>query len=219
MQNARKTGAMGATATRYRWTTRCCLTSRRSSSRTRSTRAIALGLLRVSDPAELYVCGTEQLAEVIAEKRYPNSKELLTELILQFEQNHPGVFMPSTLVTLHKIAEREFGKDSEQTAYLSFAAPKFEKLRDEDNENRNYHGAQIPRLAEKANDQEEENRRALKKIEDETDSADEASMSRAVDALNGMEHVFDLKAWVFREPAGKAHLCEEAEIRSDRRAA
>ena len=39
--------------------------------------------------------------------------------------------MPSTLVTLHKIAEREFGMDSEQTAYLSFAAPKFEKLRDE----------------------------------------------------------------------------------------
>jgi hypothetical protein len=170
--------------------------------------SIALGLLSVSDPVELHACGTDRLARVIAEKRYPNSKELLTELILQFEQNHPGVFMPSTLVTLHKIAEREFGKDSEQTAYLSLAAPKFEKLRDEENENRNYHGAQNPRLAEKANNREEDNRRALKKIEDETDPADETSMSRAIDALNGMQHVFDLKAGFFENLRGKLKYAE-----------
>ncbi|HSL02569.1 MAG TPA: hypothetical protein VK901_03405 [Nitrospiraceae bacterium] len=165
--------------------------------------SIALGLLRVSDSAELYVCGTEQLAEVIAEKRYPNSKELLTELILQFEQNHPGVFMPSTLATLHKIAERELGKDAEQSTYLSVAAPKFEKLRDEGNENRNYRGAQDPRLAEKVCDRGEENRRALKKIENETDPIDETLMSRAIDALNNMQHVFDLKAGFFDNLRGK----------------
>jgi hypothetical protein len=165
--------------------------------------SIALALLRVSDPAELYLCGTEQLAKVIAEKGYPNSKELLTELMLQFEQNHPGVFMPSTLVTLHKIAEREFDKDSEQIAYLSLAAPKFEKLRDERNDNQNYHGAQNARLAKKPNDQEDENKRTLKKIEDETDPSDEASMSRAVDALNGMKHVFDLKHGFFENLRAK----------------
>jgi len=33
--------------------------------------SVALGLLRLSDPAELYVCGTQQLAEVIADKRTP----------------------------------------------------------------------------------------------------------------------------------------------------
>ena len=165
--------------------------------------SIALGLLHVSDPAELYVCGTDQLAAVIAEKRYPNSKELLTELIAQFEQNHPGVFMPSTLATLHKIAERELGKDSEQSAYLSVAAPKFEKLRNEENENRNYHGAQDLRLAEKANDQAEEKQRALKKIEDDTDPADEESMSRAIDGLNNLQHVFDLKGGFFDNLRGK----------------
>ena len=172
--------------------------------------SIALGLLRVSDPAELYVCGTEKLAEVIAEKRYPNSKELLTELISQFEQNHPGVFMPSALSTLHKIAERELGKDSEQSAYLSVAAPKFEKLRNEENENRNYHGAQDPRLAERANDQVEQNRRALKKIVDETDPADQESMSLAIDALNNMQHVFDLKGGFFENLRGKLQYGERS---------
>jgi len=159
--------------------------------------SIALGLLRLSDPAELHVCGTAQLAEIIAEKRYPNSKELLIELISQFEQNKPGVFMASTLATLHKIAERELGKHSEQSAYLAVAAPKFEKLCNEENENRNYHGAQGLHSAEKAEDRTEENRRALRKIEGDTDPADEGSMSRAIDALNNIQHVYDLKGGFF----------------------
>lgn len=170
--------------------------------------SIALALLRVSDPAELWVCGTEQLAEVIAEKHYPNSKELLSELILQFEQNHPGVFMPSTLATLHKIAERDLGKDSEQSVYLSLAVPKFEKLRDEGNEHQNYHGAQDPYLPEKRSNQEEEKKRALKKIEDETNPADEASMSLAIDALNNLQHVFDLKPGFFENLRGKLKYAE-----------
>lgn len=165
--------------------------------------SIALGLLRLSDPAELYVCGTEQLAEAIAERRYPNSKELLTELILQFEQNHPGAMMPSALVKLHKIAERELGKNSDQTIYLAEAAPRFEKLCGEENENRNYRGVRDPHLAERASDREEENRRALKKIEDETNPADDESMSRAIDSLNNLQQVFELKSGFFESLRGK----------------
>jgi len=174
--------------------------------------AIALGLLRLSAPVELYGSGTEQLAEVISEKRYPNSKALLTELILQFEQNHPGVFMPTTLATLHKIAGRELGMDLELTTYLSIAAPKFEKLRIEEDENRNYRGTQYLRSAELATDQEEENRRALrralKKIEDETDPADESSMARAIDALNNLQYVYNLKSGFFDKMQGKLKYAE-----------
>ncbi len=165
--------------------------------------AIALGLLRLSAPVELYSCGTAQLAEVIAEKRYPNSKALLTELILQFEQNHSGVFMPSTLATLRKIAERELDKDSELTTYLSIAAQKFEKLRNEESENRNYRGPQYLRSAEAANDQEEETRRAMKKIGNETDPADEESMARAIDALNNLQYVYAFKNEFFDKFRGK----------------
>jgi hypothetical protein len=140
--------------------------------------AIALALLRLSEPAELYACGTEQLSEVIANKRYSDSKELVAELILQFEQNHPGVFMPSTLATLSKIAERELGKDSEQSAYLSAAAPRAARLTDEANDHRNYHGAAHPSPAVRTDDIQKENQRVFKKVQDETDPSDEASMSR-----------------------------------------
>jgi len=170
--------------------------------------AIALGLLRLSAPVELHASGTEQLAKVISEKRYQNSKALLTELILQFEQNHPGVFMPTTLATLHKIAWRELGLDSELTTYLSIATPKFEKLRIEKDGNRNYRGTQYLRSAEVATDQEEKNRRALKKIEDETDPADESSMARAIDALNNLQYVYNLKSGFFDKMQVKLKYAE-----------
>ncbi|MBK9316800.1 MAG: hypothetical protein IPM55_21520 [Acidobacteria bacterium] len=111
--------------------------------------------------------------------------------------------MLGTLTTLHEIAGRELGKDSELTAYLSIAAPKFDRLHNEENENRNYRSTQDLRHVEAIADQKEENRRALKKIEDETDPADATSMSRAVDAFNKLQHVFDLKSGFFDNLSGK----------------
>jgi hypothetical protein len=151
--------------------------------------SIALGLLRLSEPAELWTCGTEQLAEVIAAKQYSNANELLTELILQFEQNNTNFLMPRTLAKLHKIAERELCNNSELINYLALATPKFEKLCSEGNENRNYHGVYDTPLTGKPIDHEEENRCALKKISDEVFPTDEASMSLAIDALNEMQHI------------------------------
>lgn len=173
--------------------------------------AVALGLLRISAPVEFFVCGTEQLAEILAKKQYPNSKALLTELILQFEQTHPGVFMPGTLATLHRIAERELGEDSEITTYLSAAAPKFEKLRDEENENQNYHGTQYPHFVDTAIDQAEKDERDLKKIVDETDPTDRASISQAVDALNSLRNGFDLKREFFNAVRNKLKYAERPE--------
>jgi hypothetical protein len=161
--------------------------------------SIALGLLRVSLPVEFYVCGTEQLAELIAKKQYPNSEALLTEAILQFEQNHPGVFMPGTLETLRTLAERELGKDAELTIYLSTAAPKFKELRDENNENRNYRRPEYSSPATTSADEVEENRRAFEKIVNETDPSDEASLSRAIDALNVSPNSFSSTGELFDE--------------------
>jgi hypothetical protein len=145
--------------------------------------SIALSLLRVSAPVELYVCGTEQLAELLVSKQYPNSEALLTEAIVQFEQTHPGLFMPSTLATLHKLAERELGKNAELTIYLSIAVSKFEALRRENNDNQNYRGAKYSPLAGTSVGEVEEQRPTLQEIVNETDPSDEASLSRAIDVI------------------------------------
>ena len=159
--------------------------------------ALALALLRISDPAELHVCGTKQLAEVLVKKRYPNTKDLIAELICQFRQNHPGIFMADTVATLSRIAESEFGKDSSESIYLSSAASKFEKLSQERNDYRNYQGPLDHRHAERKSVEEDKNRRSLKIIGNNTNPTDEASMVRAIDALNGMQHIFDLKDGFF----------------------
>lgn len=165
--------------------------------------AIALGLLRLSAPVELHVCGTAHLAEIIAEKRYSNRQALLTELVLQLQQNHPGIYMSRTLATLHKLAERDLGQDSELTSYLSVAAPKFKKLLDEENENRNYHGKYYLHSAEATNDRKDETRRTLKKIVNEADPADEVSMSQAIEAFNNLDRFFDLRDEFFDSLRGK----------------
>lgn len=172
--------------------------------------AIALAVLRISDPAELYVCGTEQLASVIEKKHYPNSKELIAELILQFEQNHPGIFMPDAFATLSEIAQRELGKDSEQSKYFSAVALKSRELRDENNDHRNYLGTPDHRLVEKETDTQEENRHSFKKIKDETDPSNEDSMSRAIDALNDMQNIHDLKVEFFDALRAKLRFAERS---------
>ena len=58
------------------------------------------------------------------------------------------------------------------------------------------------------NEQEEENRCSLKEIENETNPSDEASMSRAIDALNGMQHIFDLKRGFFENLRAKVKYAE-----------
>lgn len=151
----------------------------------------ALGLLRVSMPVEFYECGTEQLAQLISTKHYPNSAMLLMETISQFEQNHPGIYMPGTLATLSKLAERELGNDSELTNYLATAAPKFKELQDEDNENRNYRGSEFSSFAKSPDNHFDEDRRAFDEIVNKTDPSDELSLSRAVDTLNALQNPFD----------------------------
>ncbi|MCI0563427.1 MAG: hypothetical protein MN733_33545, partial [Nitrososphaera sp.] len=156
--------------------------------------AVALAILRLSDPAELYGCGTGELATVIETKQFPNARELIAELIYQFESNNPGVPMAGTLATLSDLAARVLGNDSKESAYLSIAAPHFRRINDEENEHRNYRGRPDAGLLVKREHAERENKRALKKIIDETVPSDETSISHAIDLLSTMEQSFDLKS-------------------------
>ncbi len=158
----------------------------------------ALSLLRLSEPAEFHSCGTAELARIIEQKRYPEAKALVAELIDQFGRNHPGVFMPDTVGTLSEVAERVLGKESEQSAYLSVAAARFRTTRDEENENRNYRGAaDRPLSSSPPEDTEEKDRLALQKTVRETNPVEESAVSRALDAVEATRHSFELKKAFF----------------------
>ena len=163
----------------------------------------ALALNRLSGPVELHVCNTAAFAKAIDEKSYPNRKSLVSELIQQFEDNNPGMPMDSTVQTLASIAERALGKESETTAYLSAAHEHFAKVRDELNENMNYHGKSDTRFSHRRESKDKENRSTLKRLAARTTPNDEASMANAVEELNDMQHIYDLKGEFFANLRGK----------------
>lgn len=153
--------------------------------------SIVLGLLRLSIPVELYECGTQQFAKVLATTRMANSREILDEVIRQFVESHPPVFMPTTVASLATIARQHVGEDSELTNYLERAAPRFKVLRDEENETRNY------RSFHPVDNNDHETRRLrneaeVARIAQRTNAVSEESVSAAAQAVGELDWGNDL---------------------------
>ena len=163
----------------------------------------ALALQRLSNPVELWTCNTETLAKAMAEKKYPNKRELVTELIKQFENNNPGIPMDSTVETLASIAEDALGKESETSAYLSAAHKHFRRMREQRNDHLNYHGTGDPVSPRRKAVIERQNRTRLRKLAENTNPTDAISMGHAIDALNEIQYIYDLKKVFFEELRNK----------------
>lgn len=163
----------------------------------------ALALNRLASPVELYVCSTATFAEAISEKNYPNSEMLVSELIQQYIANNPGVPLSSTLKTLASIAERVMAKASDMTSYLSAAHEHYGKIRDELNEQMNYRGRSDPQFPERVMITDRQNKTKLKSLASRTKPNDEASIRRAIDELNEMQHIYDLKGEFFENLRSK----------------
>jgi hypothetical protein len=152
----------------------------------------ALALNWLADPVEFHSCGTGTFATAIDNRNYPHSKELITELIKQFEANNPGAPMDSTVKTLASIAERVLGKTSKISVHLSAAHQHFRKVREERNEHVNYHGRSDMRLSGRIVSRHGLNRTTLKKITHRAIPADEVSLGKLIDELNNMPYIYDL---------------------------
>jgi hypothetical protein len=155
--------------------------------------AIALGLLRLSNPVEFRVCGTAHLAKLIEKKNYPNGKELIAELIRQFEANNPGSTMPNTVEVLGDVASRILGPDSEMTQRLLMTAPHFNKIRVEENERTNSHYKPNQETAKRIEVENKQSDELQKKLLANVNPCDEASLSKALDSVSATFKSFDAK--------------------------
>ncbi|MGD0905114.1 MAG: hypothetical protein ABR924_19615 [Terracidiphilus sp.] len=154
---------------------------------------IALGLLRLTDPAGSWYCGTGHLAQLLEKGNYPNGKELVTELIQQFEANNPGCAGPDTVKVLSEVAMRVLGPESEVTQRLVLAAPHFQTVRNEDNARSNFPQERDPATANRLEAQKAQSEQIQKELLAEVNPCDEASLSKAIDSLNSSFNVFDSK--------------------------
>lgn len=165
---------------------------------------IALGILRLAKSAELLVSGTAEMVSVIEKKRFGNSKELITELIRQFFQNHPGAYMRRALPSLQEIAQRELGSESEISRYLSTAVPRLRDLQTEANELRNgssRHGKEDKPIKSAK----------LEMIAASIDSKDAKSVSEALENINDRDIDYDEWEPLFGLIRGKIDYKERPE--------
>jgi hypothetical protein len=171
--------------------------------------AIALGLLRLSIPVELYQCGTEQLADVLASRSLSNSQDVITELIQQFVESHPPIFMPATLAHLEPIARAHLGEDSALTEYLQRAAPRFNVLREEENDTRNYTSFH-PDLNTDHAKRRQQNETEVARIAQSTDPISEESMAAAVLAVSQLGWGNDFRRSLMEQMRSRVHFGDRA---------
>lgn len=103
--------------------------------------AIATAILRVSSPAELWVCGTEQLVESLESQQVDHADDLTEELITQYKQNNPNGFGAAVPRALARLAKATFG-DSNKYGDLSAMADQIEVSTREFNDLNNWRTSQ-----------------------------------------------------------------------------
>jgi hypothetical protein len=145
---------------------------------------IALGILRLSKSVELHVSGTAEMASVIDKKSSGDSKRLITVLLRQFLQNHPGVHMWRALPILQEIAQTQLGTESEVERYLSVAVPRLRDLQTQTNELRN--GS-----SRHENEDDLAKSTRLEMIAKDVDSKDPTSVSEALEIVNDRNINYD----------------------------
>ncbi|MFM0006216.1 NACHT domain-containing protein [Paraburkholderia dipogonis] len=148
--------------------------------------AIALTMLRVSVPAELYVCGTEQLVESIEGKPSRQLDRLAEELIAQYQQNNPGTFGSGATRSLARLAWSTLGATSAEFAYLSASAERIEVTTDEYNKLSNWRPANPTYHLHKQKAERGAAHALLTALVAQTAPLDELSIANAMDAVEGL---------------------------------
>ena len=169
----------------------------------------ALGLNRLADPAELWVCNTEAFATTMHEKRFSNAEVLIRELIRQYEENNPRLPSGSAVKKLAAIAGEVIGKQQSTTKYLSSAHRRFTDLRHDLNEQLNYDPSSNAQLGQLPNDAQQKVLQT-QEIAAATNPLDEDSLSNAVGQLKDVTISRKLEQEFFHRLRARVRLADRS---------
>lgn len=148
--------------------------------------ALALTLLRLSNPAELYVCGTTQLVDTFETKPSACVPGVATELVAQYLQNNPGTLGSETPRVLARFAGAVLGQEAWQRQYLDAAADRIEVKRDDHNARTNWRasGAEVPPRTWE--DEQTAAKARILQLVSGIDPLDEVAVGRVLDAARAL---------------------------------
>lgn len=145
---------------------------------------LALTLLRLSNPAELYMCGTTQLVATLESKPSARLADVATELVGQYLQNNPGSLGSETPRALARFAGSMLGKDSWQRQYLEAAADRIDVKRDDHNRRTNWRASRGEATQRTWEDEQKKAKEYVLQIATGTDPLDEVAVGRVLDAAH-----------------------------------
>lgn len=143
---------------------------------------LALTLLRLSNPAELYVCGTTQLVATLESKPSAHVAAVATELVAQYLQNNPGSLGSETPRALARLAGSVLSKDAWQRQYLEAAADRIDVKRDDHNRRTNWRASGVDAAPRAWEDERNKAKAHVLQIAAGTDPLDEVAVGRVLDA-------------------------------------
>ncbi|WP_158219724.1 NACHT domain-containing protein [Ideonella sp. A 288] len=145
--------------------------------------SLALTMLRICNPTELFVCNTAHLVASLEKWNDPRLKEWAKTLCEQWLRDNPGLFMSSTLGALVRLAKRALGEASIEWKYLSEAAARNDSTIDTYNALNNWRPGASAVHVKKQEAEKAAAQKAVRRLAAETDPLDEMAVVKAVATL------------------------------------
>lgn len=145
---------------------------------------LAMTLLRLSNPAELYVCGTTQLVATFENKPSSRTPGVATELVTQYLQNNPGSLGSETPRTLARFASAVLGENAWECKYLDAAADRIEVKRNDRNTSANWRASATDNSPQSWETEQAAAKAHILQLADGIDPLDEVAVGRVLDAAH-----------------------------------
>lgn len=143
---------------------------------------LAMTLLRLSNPAELYVCGTSELVATFENEPSARDPGVATELVRQYLQNNPGSLGSATPRVLARFAGAVLGDNAWERQYLDAAADLIEVKRDDHNTRANWRASSADASPGTWQAEEAAAKTHILQLADGIDPLDEVAVGRVLDA-------------------------------------
>lgn len=143
---------------------------------------LALTLLRLSNPAELYVCGTTQLVATLESKPSARVPAVATELVAQYLRNNPGSLSSEAPRALSRFAGAVLGQDAWQRQYLDAVADRIDVKRDDHNARANWRAPGADTAPRPWEDEQSAAKAHLLLLAANIDPLEEVAVGRVLDA-------------------------------------
>lgn len=145
--------------------------------------SLALTMLRICNPAELFVCNTEHLVESLEKMDDPRLKDWARTLIEQWLSDNPGLFTSSTLGALTRLARRALGEASAEWKYLSEAAAKNDSTIDSYNALNNWRPRTLAAQVREQSAEQAAAQEVVRRLAADVNPMEELAVVNAVDCL------------------------------------